>query len=75
MSAAKRSGAYSIRRHTPCQWSGCKRSATWDVFNRFNALLGHYCAKHEKSRLNQSDLEFVPTPGIRAAARGEEEGE
>lgn len=63
--AAKKSGWYSLDIGLLCQWKGCTRRATVEVFDNFNGLRGRFCKKHEKARLNQSDLEFVPARATR----------
>lgn len=58
--AAKKSGWYSLDIGLLCQWKGCKRRATVEVFDDLNNLRGRFCKKHEMARLTQSDREFIP---------------
>lgn len=69
MSAAKRSGWYSVEIALLCQRVGCRKGATREVFNRYNSLVGRYCTRHAEQRLNQSDKEYVPP---RKIASGEQ---
>lgn len=52
---ANHSGWYAVELPRGCAQPGCRRDVRHEVFNRYNATMGKFCAGHAREKLRESD--------------------